>query len=256
MNEFIQTEIIDRVCVIRLHRPEKKNALTHVMYQALEQALRAADGDARVRCILLAGSETAFSAGNDIADFLEYPPLTPEAPVMRLLRLLPEIGKPMLAAVCGPAVGIGSTLLLHCDLIVCGEQTTFALPFVNLGICPEGGSTLLLAQRVGAARAAEWLLLGEAFDAPAALAAGLVNRMLPNAQVFSQALDWAKKLAAKPPTALLASRRLLREGHQQAARDAIARESARFSELLQLDEAREAFAAFIEKRKPDFSRFG
>ncbi len=255
MSEYIQIETLARVRVIRFLRPEKKNALTHAMYEALVAALREADADAAVRCILFAGSESAFTAGNDIADFLENPPTDSDAPVIRLLALLTEIGKPMLAAVCGPAVGIGTTLLLHCDFVVCGEQTSFALPFVNLGLCVEGGASLLLAQRVGAARAREWLLLGEAFDAKAALAAGLVNRVLPNENVFTEALALAQKLAAKPPAALRATRRLIYSGSLQATRDAIAAEAAQFSALLRSAEATEAFAAFIEKRKADFSRF-
>jgi enoyl-CoA hydratase/carnithine racemase len=255
MNEHIQTESFERIRVIRFNRPDKKNALTHEMYEALIAALREADADPAVRCILFAGSETAFTAGNDIADFLQNPPTGSDAPVMRLLALLTEIRKPIVAAVCGPAVGIGTTLLLHCDLVACGEQTSFALPFVNLGLCVEGGASLLLAQRVGAARAREWLMLGEPVDAQTALEAGLVNRVVPNVQAFAEALAWAQKLAAKPPTALLATRRLIRKGSLEATREAIASEAAEFRNLLQSAEAKEAFAAFIEKRKPDFSRF-
>jgi enoyl-CoA hydratase/carnithine racemase len=255
MSEHIQTETIDRIRVIRFNRADKKNALTHEMYEALIVALREADADPLVRCILFAGSETAFSAGNDIADFLQNPPTGSDAPVMRLLALLTEVHKPMLAAVCGPAVGIGTTLLLHCDLVACGQQTAFVLPFVNLGLCAEGGASLLLAQRIGAARAREWLMLGEPVDARTALDAGLVNRVLPNEHVFAEVLAWAQKLAAKPPTALAATRRLIHQGSLQAARDAIASEAAEFRHLLQSAEAKEAFAAFIEKRKPDFSRF-
>lgn len=255
MSALIGTETRDRVGIIRINRPDKKNALTAAMYESLIAALLDAERDPAVRVVLLAGSETAFSAGNDIADFLEHPPLDDAAPVMRLLRLLTELRKPMVAAVCGPAVGIGTTLLLHCDLVACGEQTTFALPFVNLGLCAEGGSSLLLAQRVGVARANEWLLLGEPFDAQAAARAGLVNAVLPNPEVFGHALAWAIKLAAKPPGALGATRALIRGATQDTARRAIADEASRFKELLQSVEAKEAFAAFVDKRKPDFSRF-
>ena len=253
--DLITTERRDRVCIIGINRPEKKNALTAQMYEALIAALTDAEADATVRTVLIAGSELAFCAGNDIADFLQHPPLDDNAPVMRLLRLLTELRKPMVAAVCGPAVGIGTTLLLHCDLVVCGEQTTFALPFVNLGLCAEGGSSLLLTQRVGAARANEWLLLGEPFSASDAAQAGLVNCVLPNPQVFAHALNWATTLANKPPQALLGTRELMRRANQDATRNAISAEAGLFKRLLQSDEAKEAFSAFVEKRKPDFSRF-
>ncbi len=255
MTDDIQIQTIERIRVIRFNRPDKRNALTHTMYESLVTTLLEANADPAVRCILFAGSETVFTAGNDIADFLQNPPTGGGAPVMRLLALLTEIEKPMLAAVCGPAVGIGTTLLLHCDLVACGEQTSFAMPFVNLGLCVEGGASLLLAQRVGAARAREWLLLGEPIDSQTAFSAGLVNRVLPNDLVFTQAFEWARKLAAKPPTALQSTRRLIRQGSLQATRETIAAEAAEFRDLLQSAEAKEAFAAFMEKRKPDFSRF-
>ncbi|WP_374512121.1 enoyl-CoA hydratase [Niveibacterium sp.] len=251
----ITTETLDRVGIIRLNRPEKKNALTAQMYEALIAALQQAEADPQIRVLLIAGSDEAFSAGNDIVDFLANPPLDDQAPVMRLLALLTELHKPLVAAVCGPAVGIGTTLLLHCDLVACGERTTFAMPFVNLGLCAEGGSSLLLAQRVGSARANEWLLLGEPISAAQAATAGLVNVVLPNAEVFAHALDWAKRLASKPPRALQGTRALIRNASAAAARQAISSEGNLFRELLQSDEAKEAFAAFVEKRKPDFSRF-
>lgn len=254
-NPTIATETLERVRIIRFNRPEKKNALTAEMYEALITAFQDAEADANIRATLITGSEHAFSAGNDIVDFLANPPSDDRAPVMRLLGLLTELRKPLVAAVCGPAVGIGTTLLLHCDLIACGEQTSFAMPFVNLGLCAEGGSSLLLAQRVGQARANEWLLLGEPVSAERAAAAGLVNLVLPNADVFAHALDWAKRLASKPPRALQGTRALIRSAAADAARRAIAAEGAMFRELLQSDEAKEAFAAFVEKRKPDFSRF-
>ncbi|MCX9156676.1 enoyl-CoA hydratase [Niveibacterium sp. 24ML] len=252
---LITSETQDRVCIIRINRPEKKNALTAEMYEALIAAFTQAEADPQIRAMLITGSEIAFSAGNDIADFMANPPLDDSAPVMRLLRLLTELRKPMVAAVCGPAVGIGTTLLLHCDLVACGEQTSFAVPFVSLGLCAEGGSSLLLAQRVGAARANEWLLLGEPFDAHTAAGAGLVNIVLPNGKVFDHALAWAHKLASKPPQALLGTRELIRRASQSAARSTIAAEAALFKQLLKSEEAGEAFAAFVEKRKPDFSRF-
>jgi len=251
----ITTETLDRVRIIRFNRPEKKNALTAQMYEALIDAFQDAEADSRIRAVLITGSEQAFSAGNDIVDFLANPPSDEHAPVMRLLALLTELRKPLVAAVCGPAVGIGTTLLLHCDLVACGEQTSFAMPFVNLGLCAEGASSLLLAQRVGSARANEWLLLGEPVSAERAAAAGLVNIVLPNADVFAQALDWATRLASKPPKALQGTRALIRRASAEAARQAIATEGAMFRDLLKSEEAKEAFAAFVEKRKPDFSRF-
>lgn len=234
---------------IRFDRAEKKNALTHAMYEDWLAALDRAEADTAVQAVLVCGSTEAFTAGNDIADFLQRPPRDDDAPVMRLLARLPTLAKPLVAAVCGPAVGIGTSFLLHCDLVVCGEHSRFALPFVNLGLCAEGGSSLLLAQRVGSARAAEWLLLGEPFGAQDALSAGLVNRVVPEAEVLPLAETLARRLAAKPAQALQTTRRLLREGMREATRQAISREAEAFRQLLDTPEARAAFARFLDRNR-------
>ena len=166
------------ITTLTFNRPDKKNSITSAMYASLADALEAAQADDTVRCVVFQGHEAVFSAGNDIGDFLNQPPATDESPVYRFMRALAGFSKPVLAAVCGPAVGIGTTLLLHCDLVYAGDNAAFSMPFVNLGLCPEFSSSLLVPQMMGYHRAAEALLLGEPFMAEAALEVGLVNRVL------------------------------------------------------------------------------
>ena len=242
------------VCTLTFHRVEKKNAFTQAMYSQLAQALTDAAADAATRVVLLQGDATVFSAGNDIGDFLNHPPSNEEAPVFRFLRALASFPKPLVAAVCGPAVGIGTTMLLHCDLVYAGDNAAFALPFVNLGLCPEAGSSLLLAQTMGHHRAAEALLLGEPFLAEAALEVGLVNRVVPPTECNSVAQAQARKLAAKPLASLIATKRLMKQPQHQRVLDTISEEAQVFAQMLQEPAAREAFGAFMEKRRPDFSQ--
>ena len=223
------------------------------MYGALADALEAARNDAAVRVLVIQGHESIFSAGNDISDFLSAPPSRPDAPVFRFLRGLHGFPKPLVAAVCGPAVGIGVTLLLHCDLVYAGDNAAFSLPFVNLGLCPEAGSSLLLPQLMGHQRAAEALLLGEPFGAETALEAGLVNRVVPPAEANALAERQALKLAAKPLAALVETKRLMKKAGAAAVTERIAEEGASFARMLSEPAAREAFTAFMQKRKPDFS---
>ena len=204
------------VTTITFNRVEKKNSFTEAMYAQLTQALSAADADAATRVLVFQGDVTVFSAGNDIGDFLNNPPANEAAAVFQFLRALVGFSKPMLAAVCGPAVGIGTTLLLHCDLVYAGDNAAFSLPFVNLGLCPEAASSLLLPQMLGYHRAAEALLLGEPFMAEAALEVGLVNRVLPPTECNAYAQAQAKKLAAKPLASLVATKRLMKQGQQAA----------------------------------------
>lgn len=241
------------VTTITLHRVDKKNAFTQAMYMQLTQALGVAESDPATRVLVLQGDVTVFSAGNDIGDFLHHPPTGEDAPVFQFLRALATFSKPVLAAVCGPAVGIGTTLLLHCDLVYAGDNAAFALPFVNLGLCPEAASSLLLPQMLGYHRAAEALLLGEPFMAEAALEAGLVNRVLPPTECNAYAQAQAHKLAAKPLAALVATKRLMKQGQQATVLERITQEAHAFGALLQGPAAKEAFAAFMEKRRPDFS---
>jgi enoyl-CoA hydratase/carnithine racemase len=240
---------------IEICRPEKKNALTASMYAALAGALESANGNPAVRAVLIHGQPSAFTAGNDLGDFLSDPPTGDDAPVFRFLQCLRTLEQPLVAAVTGVAIGVGTTLLLHCDLAYCGTSTRFQLPFVNLGLCPEAACSLLLPMLTGHVRATEMLLLGEPFDAAKAREVGLVNAVLPNDQVLSHATERAQKLAAQPAAALRLTKRLLKSAHAELVKNTMENEARHFKARLDSAEAREAFAAFFEKRKPDFSRF-
>ncbi|WP_309680616.1 enoyl-CoA hydratase [Polaromonas sp.] len=242
------------VTTLTLNRVDKKNSITAAMYGALADALEAARQDAAVRAVVIQGHETIFSAGNDIGDFLNHPPSTPDAPVFRFLRGISSFPKPIVAAVCGPAVGIGTTMLLHCDLIYAGDNAAFSMPFVNLGLCPEAASSLLVPQLMGYPRAAEALLLGEPFMAETALEMGLINRIVPPAEASALAQRQALRLAAKPLSALMETKRLMKKGNAAAVAERVAEECASFGRMLQEPAAREAFTAFMAKRKPDFSK--
>jgi enoyl-CoA hydratase/carnithine racemase len=242
------------VLTLTLNRLERKNSITIAMYAALADAIAHAKDDAAVRVVLLQGHETVFCAGNDIGDFLDKPPAGQDSPVFRFLRGIATFPKPLLAAVCGPAVGIGTTMLLHCDLVYAGDNAALSLPFVNLGLCPEAASSLLLPQMLGYHRAAEALLLGEPFMAEAALEVGLVNRVLPPTEANAYANAQARKLAAKPLASLVETKRLMKQGQQQAVLQQMLDEGETFGRMLSAPAAREAFTAFMEKRKPDFSK--
>ncbi len=242
------------VMTLTLHRVEKKNSITAAMYAAMADVLEAARVDAAVRVLVIQGHETIFSAGNDIGDFLNNPPSTPESPVFRFLRAISTFPKPLVAAVCGPAVGIGTTLLLHCDLVYAGDNAAFAMPFVNLGLCPEAASSLLVPQLMGYPRAAEALLLGEPITAETALEIGMINRIVPPTEANALAQSQARKLAAKPLSALMETKRLMKKGNTAAVAERMAEEGASFGRMLKEPAAREAFTAFMEKRRPDFSK--
>jgi enoyl-CoA hydratase/carnithine racemase len=204
--------------------------------------------------VVFQGHETIFSAGNDIGDFLNAPPATAESPVFRFLRGISTFPKPVLAAVCGPAVGIGTTMLFHCDLVYAGDNAAFSMPFVNLGLCPEAASSYLAPQLMGYGRAAEALLLGEPFMAEAALEMGLISRIVPPAEVVALAQRQAQKLAAKPLSSLLETKRLMKQTQAPMVAARMAEEGQSFGRMLSEPAAREAFGAFMEKRKPDFSK--
>ena len=242
------------VMTITLNRVERKNSFTSAMYAAMAEALTQAQADAAIRAVVFQGHETIFSAGNDIGDFLNTPPSTLDAPVFHFMRALSTFPKPVLAAVCGPAVGIGTTLLFHCDLVYAGDNAAFSMPFVNLGLCPELGSSFLAPQLMGYGRAAEALLLGEPFLAEAALEMGLISRIVPPAEAAALAQRQAQKLAAKPVSALLETKRLMKKAQASLVAERIAEEGASFGRMLHEPAAREAFTAFMEKRKPDFSK--
>ena len=241
------------ITTITLNRVDKKNSLTRAMYATLADTFEAAAQGTEVRVVVLQGDLAVFSAGNDIGDFLQQPPSTQDSPVFRFLRAIATFPKPVVAAVCGPAVGIGTTLLFHCDLVYAGDNAAFSMPFVNLGLCPEAASSLLVPQMLGYHRAAEALLLGEPFMAEAALEVGLVNRVVPPTECNAMAQAQAKKLAAKPLTALIETKRLLKKGQTAPVLERMAEEGESFGRMLREPAAREAFTAFMAKRKPDFS---
>ena len=242
------------VMTLTINRLAKKNSITASMYTLLADALDAALTDGAVRAVVIQGHETIFSAGNDIGDFLDKPPSTSESPVFRFLRGISAFPKPIVAAVCGPAVGIGTTLLLHCDLVYAGDNAAFSMPFVNLGLCPEAASSLLVPQLMGYHRAAEALLLGEPFMAESALEMGLINRIVPPAEVNALAQRQAQKLAVKPLSSLIETKRLMKKSNAPLLADRIAEEGVSFGRMLAEPAAREAFTAFMQKRKPDFSQ--
>lgn len=247
------------VRTITFNRVDKKNSITQSMYATLADALNTAATDAAVRVVVFQGDATIFSAGNDIRDFLSSQggsgdALPQDGPTLQFIYALANFPKPLLAAVAGPAVGIGTTMLLHCDLVYAGDNAAFSMPFVNLGLCPEAGSSLLLARLMGHQRAAEALLLGEPFMAEAALEVGLVNRVVPPTEVNGIAQAQARKLAAKPLAALVETKRLMKEGQRDALNARISQEAHSFSKLMNGPAATEAFTAFMEKRKPDFSK--
>ncbi|MDR0212215.1 MAG: enoyl-CoA hydratase [Pseudomonas putida] len=240
----LQTREDSGVLIITFAREAKKNAITVAMYQDLTQTLQRAASDPEIAVVLFHGSEQAFSAGNDLADFLSQPPDGLDAPVWQFLRTLAAFPKPLVAAVCGVAVGVGTTLLLHCDLVHAGSNARFSLPFVNLGLCPEAGSSLLLPRLFGYQRAAEALLLGEPFDAEAAARAGLVSKVLEPHEVLESALAQARKMASKPLQALIETKRLLKSGDVV---ERIDEEARVFARMLQASAAQEAIAGFRNK---------
>ena len=250
----ILTHIDAGVMTITFNRLDKKNSITSTMYAAMADAVAQAAADASVRVVLFQGHESIFSAGNDIGDFLNQPPSTKESPVFRFLRGIATFEKPLLAAVAGPAVGIGTTMLFHCDLVYAGDNAAFSMPFVNLGLCPEAASSLLAPRMFGYHRAAEALLMGDPFFAEAAQEVGLVNRVVPPTEVNGYAQAQARKLAGKPLSSLIETKRLMKGGYQQEVLAKMDEEGKSFGRMLREPAAKEAFGAFMEKRKPDFSK--
>lgn len=257
VSEQVLTTLDGGVLTIALNRPEKKNAITQAMYAALAQAVEGAAADDAVRVLLFRAEGDSFSAGNDIADFaaLGAGGTAPaDMPVFRFLRAMADLDKPAVAAVKGRAVGIGLTLLLHCDLVVAAEDALLSAPFVNLALTPEAASSLLLPGAIGHQRAFELFALGEALDGRTALAWGLINRAVPSDEVETTAAALAAKLAARAPNSLRKTKALMRDA--EALWSLMQREGAQFSEQMRSPEAMEAFMAFSQKRAPDFSKGG
>lgn len=248
MSEHVTTELLDtRVLLVRMNRPEKKNALTGPMYGALSAALARADKEPGIGAVVIAGSGGCFTAGNDLADFMAAAQGQGGArPAHEFIARLADTDTPLVAAVEGVAVGVGTTLTFHCDLVYAAKNAAFRMPFVDLGLVPEAGSTFLLPNRIGPAKAAELLLLGEGYGADEALRLGLVNALVPAEELLAYALAQAAKLAAKPRGALQEARRLIR-GDRGPLRAAIAAESAAFTRALASPEARAAFSSFLDR---------
>jgi enoyl-CoA hydratase/carnithine racemase len=247
MSEELLSAQADGVCELRLNRPQKRNAITLAMYAALHAALKAAQADASVRVVLLSGEGVGFCAGNDLHDFLDGPGLSPDHPVLAFLKTLAAYEKPLIAAVHGQAVGIGVTMLLHCDLVVAARSAQLSMPFVSLGLVPEAASSLLLPRLVGSHRAAELLLLGETLDAAGAERFGLVNRVVADEELLPAARALAQRLVRQPQGALLATRRLLR-GDAAELHRRIDEEGRLFGAQLQTEEFRAIVRAFLARK--------
>jgi enoyl-CoA hydratase/carnithine racemase len=248
------------ILTLEFNRPERKNAITTVMYQAMADAINEAGQDASVRVILITGKPEIFTAGNDLDDFLKTAKPTDagaftDRPVFQFMRALSGASKPVVAAVSGAAIGIGTTMLMHCDLVYAADSAKFSVPFAQLGLCPEFGSSALLPQIAGHARAAEKLMLGEPFLAQEAYDMGLVSKVLPAADVLAYAQGQAAKLAALPAVSIRTTKRLMKAGRSDDIQAVIETEGQLFGQMLLAPEAKEAFTAFFEKRKPDFSKF-
>jgi len=251
----IRTETKNRVMSIEIARTDKKNALTQDMYRAMSQALAAADADAQVRAILIHGARDCFTAGNDLKDFLDRDPHAGPAASFAFISGLPKVAKPLIAAVGGAAVGVGTTMLLHCDLVYAAPGARFQMPFVPLGLVPEAASSLLLPMIAGYQRAAELLMLGQPFGADKALAAGFVTEIVPEDKLLDHARAAAAAVAALPPASVRLTKQLMKRQLREAIAAQMQEEGRVFAERLQSGEAKEAMNAFFEKRKPDFSRF-
>ena len=250
----IVTERSGSILDVQLNRPAKKNAMTSSMYIAMADVLDAAAKDDDIRVVLWHGAGDSFSAGNDLEDFVKNPPGPGESPQARLMSALINFEKPLVAAVHGAAIGGGTTMLAHCDFVYAGESARFQLPFVNLALVPEFGSSYLLPLRFGYVRAAELFLLGQPFDAWRATELGLATQVVADHSLLATATETARKLAEKPPDALQACKRLLKQAGREQLAQAVKLENTEFAVRVRSTEANEAFAAFIEKRRPDFTR--
>lgn len=249
MSDMLLSHLEAGVLTLTFNRPQKKNAFTGDMYDEATRALLEAEAQEDVRVVVLTGAGGAFTAGNDLKDFLENPPSGEHSPVFRFLRALAHHSRPVLAGVDGVAVGIGTTLLLHCDYVLASERAVFSMPFINLGLSPEGASSLLLPRSAGLALASELLMFGEPFDAQKALRAGLVNQVVPPERLGEVLRERATTLAAKPVQSLRLTKRLLREPLRPSIDEILSREGAHFIERLASPEARDAFTAFLAKKK-------
>ena len=249
----IVTEELGTILRVQLNRPTKRNAMTSDMYVALARIFSQAANDKNVRVVLWHGAGDSFCAGNDIEDFLKNPPGPGESPQASLMSALVDFDKPLVAAVHGAAIGGGTTMLTHCDFIYAGDSTKFQMPFINLAVVPEFGSSCSVPARIGHVRAAELILLGAPFDAKRAMELGLVTQVVPDNDVLARATETAHKLAAKPKGALQACKRLMKQPFREQIKAAMKTENEEFSVLVRSEDAKEALTAFVEKRKPHFT---
>jgi len=253
MSEII-TERSGGILRVQLNRPNKKNAMTSSMYTTLADLFNVAANDDHIRVVLWHGAGDSFCAGNDVEDFLKNPPGPGESPQARLEHALIDLDKPLIAAVHGAAIGGGTTMLTHCDLVYAGESAKFQMPFINLGLVPEFGATFSVPTRIGHLRAAELILLGLPFDAQRAAELGLVTRVVSDQKLLTTATETAQKLAEKPAGALRACKRLMKRSSREQIEQAMKAENDEFALRVRSADAREAFTAFLEKRPPDFTR--
>ena len=251
----IRTKLEGSVFCIEIHHPEQMNALTLDMYSTMTDAINEADANPDVRALLLHGTEDCFTSGNDLKDFSDNPIKGEEHPAFQFLIAISQAKKPVVAAVNGPAVGIGTTMLLHCDLVYAAPNARFQMPFVNLGLCPEGAASLLLPIMAGHQRAAELLLLGEPFSAKKAEEIGLVNKVCHESELLKNAQEQAQKLTILPPASVVLTKALLKKGNALAVKETMSEEIGFFIERLASPEAKEAIEALFERRKPDFSSY-
>src|SRR5580704_10963492 len=250
----IVTEHAGSILRVQFNRPTKRNAMTSAMYVALAGIFNDVANDENTRVVLWHGAGDLFCAGNDIEDFIKNPPGPGESPQAGLMNALVNFDKPLVAAVQGAAIGGGTTMLTHCDFIYAGESTKFQMPFINLAVVPEFGSSCSVPARIGHVRAAELILLGGPFDARRAAELGLVNQVISDKDVLARATETAEKLAAKPANALQASMRLMKQSSREQIKAAMKADNEEFSVQVRSEDAKEAFTAFLEKRKPDFTR--
>jgi enoyl-CoA hydratase/carnithine racemase len=252
MDEII-TERSGSILRVELNRPSKRNAMTSRMYVTLANVFNDAAKDARTRVVLWHGAGDSFCAGNDIGDFLKNPPGPGDFPQARLMTALVDFDKPLIAAVQGAAIGGGTTMLTHCDFVYAGESAKFQMPFVNLALVPEFGSSCSVPASIGQIRAAELILLGLPFDAKRAADLGFVTQVVPDQKLLATATETARELAAKPAGALRASKRLMKRSFREQIKAAMKAENEEFSAQVRSEDAKEALMAFLEKRPPHFT---
>lgn len=246
MSEFVTTYNENNVLHIELNRLDKKNSLNSEMYLALYEALSDANSDDSIKVILFKGGRGCFCAGNDIADFLSEDAIAPGSPISNFLHLLADMNKPMIATVSGPAIGIGTTLLLHCDLVYATDKAIFSLPFVNLSVCAEAGSSYLLSRQIGHARASELILFGDAFNAETALSYGLINEIMDEENYWELAQEKAEAIARKPSQALMVNKALMKADNKML-HQVIDNEIAEFAKLLKTEDAKAIFKKFLQR---------